>query len=265
MMRWRIVVVGSVAGLLAVTGLVVAGAHGVFERLVMPGALSSAHAELENQCTYCHRPFSRGTQDDLCLACHKDIAADRSVGTGMHGRSREVAGSACRRCHAEHQGRNVSIVSLSENLFDHTVTDFAIEGGHRAVACRSCHKVEGKFRLAAHLCVSCHAAADPHKGELGQACEQCHNTGSWTKTTPWPHLKWPLQGVHARTNCRACHAGSRFADLPKDCDSCHRGDDAHRGKLGTDCGACHTAVAWTVLRAGVPTPARAQAAKEPPP
>ena len=56
------------------------------ERLVMPGPLSAAHADLESNCANCHKPFSRDLQASLCLDCHKDVGNDIKASTGFHGK-----------------------------------------------------------------------------------------------------------------------------------------------------------------------------------
>lgn len=58
----------------------------LFEQLVMPAPVVAGHAKLEKDCGNCHEPFSRRSQTRLCLACHKEIATDRSAGKGFHGR-----------------------------------------------------------------------------------------------------------------------------------------------------------------------------------
>ena len=225
-----------------------ASAQSLIERMVMPGPLSSAHAKLEAACTSCHRAFSRQAQGPLCLACHKDIAADAATHTHFHGRSAEVAGSQCRRCHSEHQGRDASIIFSTPELFDHAATDFSLTGAHIGVACGRCHAPKASFRSAQVECRACHAKDDPHKGKLGPNCAKCHVTERWTKTTPWPHLLWPLAGAHAQAACHACHAGPRFVGLPKTCIGCHRQDDIHRAKLGPKCATCHSPSGWPDLR-----------------
>jgi hypothetical protein len=57
---------------------------------------------------------------------------------------------------------------------------------------------------------------------------------------------FPLLGEHAAASCASCHAGQEFAATPKQCADCHRADDAHGGRNGTQCGACHSAVGWPV-------------------
>ena len=231
-----------------------ASAQSLIERMVMPGPLSSAHAKLETTCTNCHRAFSREAQSPLCLACHKDVAADAATHTHFHGRSAEVVGSQCRSCHAEHQGRDASIIFSTPELFDHGATDFALTGAHVRVACGRCHGPKEAFRAAKTVCNACHAKDDPHKGQLGPVCAKCHVTERWTRTTPWPHLLWPLLGAHKQAACHACHAGPRFVGLPQTCIGCHRQDDVHRAKLGPRCDTCHTPKDWQELRTGRPKP-----------
>jgi hypothetical protein len=225
-----------------------AQAQSLIERMVMPGPLSGAHAKLEATCTSCHRAFSREAQSALCLTCHKDVAADIATQTHFHGRSREVVGSQCRSCHAEHKGREASIIFSTPELFDHGATEFALTGAHVGVACGRCHAPKTSFRSARTECHACHAKDDPHKGQLGPKCETCHFTERWTRTTPWPHLLWPLVGAHKTAACHACHAGPRFVGLPTTCVGCHRQDDIHRAKLGPKCAKCHIPTGWKDLR-----------------
>ncbi len=245
-MLWRWLI-GFSALALCLT-VAAASAQSLIERMVMPGALSNAHAKLEATCTNCHRAFSREAQSALCLSCHKEIAADAATRTHFHGRSAEVMGSQCRRCHAEHQGRDASIIFGVPELFDHASTEFALTGAHIGVACGRCHAPKTSFRSARTECHACHAKDDIHKAALGPKCETCHFTERWTRTTHWPHLLWPLLGAHKKAACHACHAGPRFVGLPKTCVGCHRQDDIHRAKLGARCDTCHTPTGWKNLR-----------------
>jgi Cytochrome c3 len=225
----------------------------LFERLAMPGPLSAAHAKLETTCTACHQAFSKEGQSPLCLGCHKDVAADTAAQSGFHGRSPAVTRTQCRHCHTEHQGREATISFFDPNLFDHSLTNFALTGGHVGVQCAACHDPGRTFRIPSSTCSDCHAKDDPHKGELGAKCANCHNPASWQKTTPWPHVLWPLLGAHAKTACHACHAGPRFVGLPKTCIGCHKQDDVHRAKLGPQCATCHKPTRWgDLITAGSP-------------
>ena len=77
--RIKLDLISLLTALLVIAGFSNPGfAQNAFERLVMPGQLIQGHAKLEAECSKCHSPFSPKAQDDLCLACHKAIAADKA-------------------------------------------------------------------------------------------------------------------------------------------------------------------------------------------
>ena len=82
------------------------------ETLLMPGKLSSAHEKYEEQCSNCHDRSDRNRQTQLCLDCHKDIAADVRDRHGFHGRMPNAGAGKCIGCHTEHLGRDGDIVRL---------------------------------------------------------------------------------------------------------------------------------------------------------
>lgn len=213
-----------------------------FETAVMPGKVIEGHAKAESECRNCHIRFDRTAQPRLCLDCHKEVAADVRAGAGFHGRLRE---RECRRCHTDHRGREARIVLLDEQQFDHAATDFALQGKHAVARCASCHRQGAKHRAAPSDCAACHRKDDAHKVRLGAACADCHNTTDW-KDARFDHAKtrFPLLQRHARIKCAACHADQRFADAARDCLSCHRKDDAHKGRFGMRCANCHDAGDW---------------------
>jgi hypothetical protein len=215
------------------------------ETLIMPGKLTSAHAKLEEQCSQCHDRTDRGRQAALCMACHKDVAADIRGHSGFHGRLPAIDTAQCKACHTEHQGRDADIVKLSRPAFDHSRTDFALAGAHASAGCDSCHKAGRKFRQAPTGCVDCHKSDDPHGGKLGAACGNCHEPTAWAHVR-FDHdkTKFALRDAHRDVTCAACHAGNRYAGTPTSCASCHSPDDVHRGGRGPDCASCHTTVAW---------------------
>jgi len=221
----------------------------IIEQLVNPGPLAKAHAKLEATCSACHTPFSRETQNALCLSCHKPVAADLSAHTGFHGRSAEVAASQCRRCHTDHKGRDADIVFFDPRLFDHVLTQFPLTGGHIGLACVSCHAANTKSRDAPIACAACHGKEDPHKGSLGSDCGSCHVSDNWRKTGAFDHskTKLPLTGAHAKAECRSCHAGKQFTQLPLTCIGCHSADDVHNGGFGEKCQSCHATDLWKTV------------------
>lgn len=243
--------IALLACLLCVFSVVPACAASIFDRLVTPGPLSQAHAKLEADCLNCHKAFVKKAQDDLCLGCHKDIAADIAGVRGFHGRNPVVKASGCKSCHVEHGGREVDITRLNPKTFDHAMTDYPLTGGHTKVQCSACHAVKAKFRAAPRDCIGCHAKDDIHKGSAGAGCVDCHGTSAW-KTVSFDHdrnTKFPLTGGHAKVKCDGCHTGDpKTHKTPGDCASCHGGTkDPHKGKLGTQCQACHNTVNWKQL------------------
>ena len=219
------------------------------EKLLMPGALSRAHADIEAECSLCHDRTDKPRQRQLCLSCHDhaDIAADVASGKGFHGRAAKTA--QCNACHSEHRGRNADTVGFAPEAFDHARTDFALDGGHVAVPCGSCHVAGKKYRQAPHECVDCHRDDDVHAGKLGKDCAHCHGTARF-KTTKFDHSKthFALLGAHAKVACFSCHRDPSFKGAPGRCVDCHSADDVHRGARGPDCASCHGSDDWKRTR-----------------
>jgi hypothetical protein len=206
---------------------------------------------------------------DRCLACHRQIAWLLERKLGLHGQQPSVS---CARCHPDHAGVEFALVSWDEGspeAFDHRRTGWPLEGKHREVKCRSCHKGAFQRSPAAALidrrnreeswiglerrCVSCHE--DPHRNSLGPDCERCHDEAAWKPASRFDHARtdFALTGAHAKVACEKCHRAAHL-DLPKDergnpaplykplphaeCSACHR--DPHEGRLGRACSRCHT-------------------------
>jgi hypothetical protein len=221
----------------------------LFERLTTLGPLIAGHADLEKTCNSCHVPFSRELQTGLCLACHKPIATDRQSMRGFHGRDPEASKAACNVCHTDHKGRAVDIVQLNRETFNHAFTNFALTGSHKRTGCDGCHTKGKKYRDAPGRCFDCHKTNDPHKGQLGDTCDGCHNDETWRRVKPFDHneTRFPLVGTHNEVACAKCHVGERYKDLPRTCISCHQLQDKHAGLFGTKCETCHTPKKWATI------------------
>jgi hypothetical protein len=219
------------------------------EKLFMPGELSTAHQKYEEQCSNCHDRSNRGRERQLCLDCHKEVAADVRTQQGFHGRLQGIATSQCRACHVEHQGRGADIVKFSREPFNHDGTDFPLRGAHAMAACDSCHPAGKRFREAPHDCVACHKAEEPHEGKLGKDCAACHDTRVWQHVS-FDHDKtsFPLHDKHQGVKCAECHFGNRYKGTPSACVSCHAPDDIHRGERGGKCASCHSTTGWKSSR-----------------
>jgi hypothetical protein len=143
----------------------------------------------------------------------------------------------------------------------------------------SCFKCHARGESMDSRCLACHAeiawlrdrGRGLHARERETACATCHpdHAGRDFAMIRWEegsverfdHRRtgWPLEGKHARTACRSCHAAERrtgpaaalarradparsWVGLEPACVSCH--SDPHAGRLGDACVSCHAAAAW---------------------
>lgn len=234
----------GILAMLACTIMQTVNAQNV-ESLVMPGPVARAHADVESDCSSCHKRFSRGKQRALCLDCHEDVAEDINHETGFHGRFPDVQTSKCASCHADHEGRDADILGLNESTFDHAFTDFELLGKHLDALCADCHEPAEKYRDVSGGCVDCHREDDAHKNSLGTECGVCHKSTGW-EDAEFDHdvTEFSLVGHHLETDCLDCHEDPTYLGAPTDCYSCHKEDDAHDGRSGNECGNCHSPVDW---------------------
>ncbi|MGH1366713.1 MAG: cytochrome c3 family protein [Calditrichia bacterium] len=168
-----------------------------------------------------------------CSSCHRDphIGETNSFMASEKG---------CASCH--------SVESWQDIEFDHSRTNFVLEGKHQDVSCSSCHKpmTEKNLRIVRFtstkpICSSCHE--DVHDRQFDQKtlinssltsftdCARCHSPNSWQPEL-FDHTRdaaFSLDGAHKKLQCRSCHklTGStdtnvlRFKPLDKTCSSCH--------------------------------------------
>jgi hypothetical protein len=228
-----------------------AGPLDSMEKALMPGPLHKSHAEFEDECSTCHKFFSKTKQNKLCLDCHdhENIARDIQGKQGFHGQIPGVNDKECKLCHREHIGREAAIVLLDEQTFDHGQTDFSLHGAHRDTSCGTCHKKDKKYHQAPRQCIQCHKEDDAHKGRLGERCQACHGEVRW-QDFRFDHgtTKFKLKGKHKGAACKSCHPRQQYQHTPKDCYSCHKTDDKHRGSYGKKCQECHTVAGWSAQR-----------------
>jgi hypothetical protein len=215
------------------------------ETLVMPGKVISGHAKYEEQCDKCHEAFSKKSQRRLCLECHKEIAADISKQTGLHGRDSDIRKVECKQCHSDHLGRDADIVQFNKDLFDHDRADFKLRDAHARQPCAACHKVDQPYRKTPSACYDCHKKQDVHEGKFDKDCSKCHGVDVWKKQK-FDHskTKYPLTGKHAEVNCGLCHPGNQYKGISQLCVDCHRLNDVHANKYGAKCQECHSTKGW---------------------
>jgi len=144
--------------------------------------------------------------------------------------------------------------------FDHKETGFLLLGKHEFAPCAGCHKDLILSRVAS-ACADCHN--DVHRGQFGFDCQNCHSSDSWenNRNILGIHASrgFALVGVHAITDCQACHIDEQrneFTLTPTECATCHIGDYLATSNpnhiasgFGLDCRSCHVllAVSWEYL------------------
>lgn len=180
-------------------------------------------------CAGCHATRAFRGAPQRCVACH-----------ATRDRHRGGLGEECASCHTPAAWAGVK--------FDHARrTRFPLLGRHSAVACDLCHRPGTSPSALATTCVSCHATKDHHGGALGRDCERCHTPSDW-RAARFRHdreTRFPLRGRHESARCSACHpAGKGDGSPSRDCVSCHRRDDVHQGREGTQCSSCHDESGW---------------------
>ena len=189
--------------------------------------LGGAHTQLS--CASCHAAGARWAEaPTTCQGCHSD---DDVHQTRM--------GAQCGDCHDDARWKDAT--------FDHDETAFPLTGKHRPLACLACHG-DQRFEATTTECVDCHRLDDVHGGARGDACGTCHGSSTWQ--AEFDHGRatgFALRGAHEQLSCRNCHVSeSDYQGLPTDCQGCHSGDDAHRGRNGPRCGDCHGEAHWQV-------------------
>lgn len=239
---------------------------------ISPGPLSRAHESLRGptQCTSCH-VVGKGAAELKCQECHTEIAAELANGHGLHARFSNKTN--CAACHSEHNGENYPLIRWQPSLqaFDHSQTGYPLQGKHAGLECSECHTpahiqesaktlikmkdLRNTFLGLSQECTTCHQ--DPHKGELGTNCTQCHNFVNWKAANNFDHSKtrYPLTGLHVQVTCAKCHTPAmpggppRFAGIPfAKCSDCH--GDPHHGTFAQSCETCHTTSGWKNLPEG---------------
>ncbi len=218
--------------------------------------LQGAHRDVE--CERCHRAESDGAGGAIvqyqpvsfadCRSCHQDPHE-----SAMAGR--------CDGCHETAGWERVPAKKVEE-IFDHSTTEFPLDGAHADAACGACHDPERRneglhfaFRSGDadtrayprplyDRCASCHT--DPHEGSFpDQGCDACHGEVAWTPTRFGLDLhdresEFALTGAHRVTPCDGCHvAGAAVIGVgvervfrfrlegSDDCRTCHSEDDPH--------------------------------------
>lgn len=216
--------------------------------------LNGSHKSID--CFACHANTTNVTAvfqdrstvaEENCVACHQDPHNDKF-------------GQDCAKCHNEQ-----SFLSLNNmDFFDHSITDYPLEGKHQGLDCRACHTESFSNPIDFSSCTNCHT--DYHNGDFTENsvvtdCKECHSLEKgfeFTLFTINDHQKteFPLEGAHVATPCFACHVSEdsadarwQFSNLGSTCVDCHENihNDAIPQKYypENNCAACHINDAWT--------------------
>jgi len=216
--------------------------------------LKGEHKKID--CFSCHSPTknmasvfqeNKGVAANECVACHDDTHEGKY-------------GLDCAKCHNE-----LSFLALNNmDFFDHSVTDYPLEGRHLEVDCKKCHIDRFSTPIDFTACNKCHS--DYHNGEFTKNgnspdCIECHTLDNGFDYTLYgfdqhQSSTFPLEGAHMATPCFACHISEdderwTFDNLGSTCIDCHI--DIHKNFIGEvyypnkSCTICHVSDAWNLV------------------
>jgi hypothetical protein len=186
-------------------------------------------AHLTTPCASCHKNGVFVAAPTACRDCHTD-------------RHRGVLGPNCERCHEPTAWGKRAV-------FDHGArTGFPLVGSHAQVQCEKCHGPnDARMKAIARpiTCTSCHTPK--HGPVYGPDCARCHTITRFSDGRRFDHSRtlFPLERRHKAIACASCHDPKKRPPDPN-CQSCH--GDPHGGRTFLDCGECHRADSWLLIR-----------------
>ena len=182
-------------------------------------------------CHDCHSSGDYQSEPAACAACHGQAEA------AFMEQHLAAFGARCLDCHDG---------SDSASGFDHSSTDFPLDGRHATLECAACHNPAVAPAETENQCAGCHAEPPLHAGLFGTDCAGCHTATAWQPAT-LPDHRFPLDhGGAGLIPCATCHTES-FAVYT--CTNCHEHEPAdiieehaEEGIVGEAlllCAACH--------------------------
>jgi hypothetical protein len=216
--------------------------------------LDGKHATV--QCEKCHTEM-KARKNGVVSFATKKFEDCTPCHSGPH--NPKFSGRACKSCHTAKAWK-----TLIAERFDHSLTNYDLEGKHALVKCEQCHQdsrgteFARRFLLPYQHCTSCHA--DYHDGQFKERysnnCAECHTVGGFKPSTfsikRHDQTLFTLIGAHIAVPCDVCHKGAgtksqvfHFANFR--CEACHA--DFHKGQFKQQmvehsCAQCHSTVEW---------------------
>ena len=205
-------------------------------------------------CLKCHEVVMKGDKKfqkfsgllyKNCSNCHKDVHNNKF-------------GTKCSDCHSEESFTKIK----NAGSFDHSNTNFKLEGKHQGVACKICHKSKYTNPVKHDLCLDCHK--DYHEKQFiiegkNTDCKECHTVngfaGSSFTVDRHNNAEFILKGSHLATPCFDCHKKTEkwnFRNIGKRCIDCH--DDMHKTYISekyypeSNCTKCHDENIWNDVK-----------------
>ncbi|MBI5646579.1 MAG: hypothetical protein HY962_06575 [Ignavibacteriae bacterium] len=206
--------------------------------------LTGAHSA--EPCQSCHINGNYSLTYTDCAQCH---LSDYNATTAPNHSTAQFPRD-CQQCH--------TVSAWKPSTFDHTSTNFRLEGAHNTVPCQSCH-TNGNYTLKYTDCLQCHQQdfsgakqPDHTAGGFPRDCKTCHTNTAWKPAT-FDHAAtaFPLTGRHQTEPCQSCHTNGNYTLKYTDCFACHTQEfntaltpNHVSSKFSHDCSICHTTSAW---------------------
>jgi hypothetical protein len=196
-------------------------------------------------CLSCHQKTYHYTErytfkTTECTVCHTDPHKEATDPYVRYAKS-DPKKEKCTYCH--------SVENWEMITFDHSQTEFKLEGKHQSAKCSSCHRDPDEkdtsspvnFKIAAKSCQDCHQ--DSHIGQFSEKstssgditgvtkCDRCHAPVDWS-AAGFSHdrdSRFKLEGAHRDLKCIKCH--KKNYNSP--------GEPVIYKPLDTACSACH--------------------------
>ena len=213
--------------------------------------LLGKHNELD--CLKCHKKELLNGQDfqnfsgvkfDNCTSCHEDTHNNKF-------------GQNCIQCHSEISFHQIKAIKS----FNHNLTSYRLEGRHKYVDCKQCHKTKLTDPVRHKRCTDCHK--DYHnkqfvKQGITPDCSECHTNNGFSQSLysieQHNESSFKLEGAHLATPCFECHKKEdrwSFREIGLNCVDCH--DNIHKPYLDVkyypdaSCKSCHSNESWSKI------------------